>query len=121
MLSSISRTWARENEVRYMWPACLPTARTCRCRRTGRSQRRHPLREVGERVLRPQVAAGGLLPGEDLLGRTAAEHRLGVDGAGARLVDALQPGVEDPQAVVDVLQAHPEALVVDADRGERLV
>ena len=43
------------------------------------------------------------------------------DGDDGRLVDALEAGLEHAQAVVDVLEAHPVALVVEADLLERLV
>ena len=51
----------------------------------------------------------------------AAEAALVVHGDDGRLVDALEAGLEHAQAVVDVLEAHPVALVVEADGVERLV
>ena len=50
----------------------------------------------------------------------AAEEALVVHGDDRRLVDALEAGLEDAQAVVDVLVAEPVALVVEADLVERL-
>src|SRR6185437_1136870 len=72
-------------------------------------------------VLLVQVLDRGLVPLVQLLRPLPAEHRLVVDRPHGRLVHALEVRVEHPQAVVHVLPAHPEGLVVQADPRQRRV